>query len=412
MITPNTLNELVETVWPAAELAGLNCGHVHFELVDGEDIQALASYQGLPIRYAHWSFGKTFGRLKTAYDYRLSRIYELVINSRPAFAFIDRRSSPAQAMLIVAHVLAHVDFFSHSRLFADTDRNILQTTARHARKLAEFRAEFGAEAVESLIDAALVLADFPGETDSGWGEPGTDPGDLLGFVARYSPGLLPWEREVLLMLRAESRYFWPQQVSKIGNEGYATFWHTRLMRQLACGAEQFWEIAAVNASLLEVRPPQLNPYALGSQLYQAIYRQQGLSGVFAARNFLDDAGLVRTALDQDVAELCQLGVYREKDVQESAARADLAQVRAQLIQDVDHGGLPYMQVMAQDTLATGILAMQHQYDGRELDFYQLPFALALVAQRLWGGPVHIHTTRKGAPRVAGHDGQQWTDEAS
>lgn len=410
MITPSTLNELVDTVWPVAELLGLSCDHIHFELVDGEDIQALASYQGLPIRYAHWSFGKSFGRLKTAYDYRLSHIYELVINSRPYFAFIDRSSTPAQAMLIVAHVMAHVDFFGHSRLFAPTNRLILHQTARHARYLAAMRQEYGTERVESLIDAGLVLADFLGPVNA---SPivGTDPADVIGFVARYSPVLQDWEREVLLMLRAEAQYFWPQQISKISNEGYATFWHTRILRHLALTGDRLWDVAALNAKLLEVHPPTLNPYVLGSLLYQAIYREQGLAGVFQARDFWDDVGLIRGALTPEIAQTAQLGVYREKDAGNAAVAADVEKIRQQLIQDVEHGGVPYIHVMEDITKSTGELSLWHNDDGRELDFYQLPFALAQIAQRLWGAAVQIRTIRQGAPHVARHNGTQWTDEA-
>jgi stage V sporulation protein R len=85
MLTVTTLENLIERIMPAIEVSGLEFGHIHFELVKGSDMQALAAYQGLPMRYAHWSFGKNYSRLKTQYDFRQSHIYELVINNRPFF---------------------------------------------------------------------------------------------------------------------------------------------------------------------------------------------------------------------------------------------------------------------------------------------------------------------------------------
>jgi stage V sporulation protein R len=228
------------------------------------------------------------------------------------FAFIDRDCSETQALLIIAHVMAHVDFFGHCRLFRETDPHMLHTTARHTQRLQSYRSEHGENCVDTLIEAALILGDYcGGSSDSG--DPGQKPGDLIGFVAARSPALQDWERDVLLMLRREAQYFWPQMVSKISNEGYAMFWHTRIMRHVALKPAQSWELAALNAKLLMTRPPQLNPYGLGRRLYEGIYRQRGLRGGFDARDLLEDAGLIRNALTQDIAEDQQLGLYRDAD---------------------------------------------------------------------------------------------------
>ncbi len=410
MLTQSKLERLIGQIWPAAQLSGLEFEHIHFELVDAQDIHALASYHGLPIRYSHWSFGKSFGRLKTAYDYRLSQIYELVVNTRPFYAFIDRMNTEAQTLLILAHVLAHVDYFSHSRLFAGTSHDMIHNASRHARQIAYFRRIYGDEAVESLLDAAMVMADHVGTSLIMTNEPGEEPSDVLGYIALHSPVLQEWEREILLMIREESKYFWPQRVSKISNEGYATFWHTRLMRQLPLSPEITWEIAALNSKLVAIQPPQLNPYALGGQIYENLYRHQGLAGVFDARNLLDDAGLIRTGLSDDIIRRCHLDVYREQDSNFSSPHAEPTRIRAQLIQDVEHAGIPFLTIMKELSRPMGALNIQHHFDGRDLDFYELPFALKLLALRLWGAPVQIHTVKQGMHHIASHDGTRWADE--
>ncbi|SMC07566.1 stage V sporulation protein R [Sulfobacillus thermosulfidooxidans DSM 9293] len=412
MLTPSKLESLIDQVLPIAQLSGLECDHVHFELVDAEDIHALASYHGLPIRYAHWSFGKNYGRLKTAYDYRLSQIYELVINTRPFYAFIDRLNTDAQTLLILAHVFAHVDYFSHSRLFARTPHDILHKASRHARQIGQYRRIYGNEAVESLLDAAMVVADHVGTSLLMARGPGKEASDVLGYIALHSAHLQDWEREILLMIREESKYFWPQRLSKISNEGYATFWHTRLMRQITLSPKVAWEVAELNSKLLATKAPQLNPYALGSQLYNHLYAKKGLGAVFEARNMLDDAGLIRLALDDEVIQTCHLDIYRESDPNGNTPHADPAHIRAQLIQDVEHAGIPLLTVIAEESKPLGPLRIQHHYDGRDLDFYELPFALKAIAHRLWGGVVEIHTMKQGMHHIASHDGTKWADEVS
>ena len=54
---------------------------------------------------------KTIFKMKLHYDLGLSKIYELVINSNPCYAFLLDTNSLIQNKLIVAHVLAHCDFF-------------------------------------------------------------------------------------------------------------------------------------------------------------------------------------------------------------------------------------------------------------------------------------------------------------
>ncbi|MTI83273.1 MAG: SpoVR family protein, partial [Firmicutes bacterium] len=42
------------------------------------------------------SFGKAYHKMKTQYDYNLSRIYEMVINSDPCYAFLLEGNSLIQ----------------------------------------------------------------------------------------------------------------------------------------------------------------------------------------------------------------------------------------------------------------------------------------------------------------------------
>lgn len=405
MLSREVLQRTCERVFPVAESLGLNPGHVHFEVVPAEMVQTLASYGGLPVRYGHWSFGKTQQRLKTAFDYRLTQIYELVLNHVPAYAFVDQSCSEPQAIMIVAHVAAHADFFRHHRGFSHLPTDMVSVAARHRRRLEGFRELYGAVAVETLLDAAHVLAEFTGESlaDARIGEA---PDDVLGYAALHARHLEEWERQVLSIVWEEARYFWPQQLTRTANEGYATFFHTEILRRMDLTPEEHWETARLNAQIVQVSPPQLNPYRLGYLLYREAQLHGGYGEVFEARDVYDDAGLVRAYLRDEHAVQAGLALYRERDARPTPRPAPPAEIKKKLLMDLDRAGLPRLRVESEGEE----LVLRHAYDGRDLDFSELPFALKLVSERIWKGPVVVLTERQRVPHRVVHDGLEWQDQ--
>lgn len=409
MLTSSKLRELINRLAPAIESSGLDFPHVHFDLVDTETLGAIAAYSGMPTRFAHWSFGKAFHQMKTSHDYRLTQIYELVINNRPAYAFLDRNTNPAQALLVVAHVAAHVDFFAHNRLFWTTPQEMVAKMALHKRKFEHWRQLYGVERVESLIDAAMVLMDFAGEAPR---IPlmGQSSDDILGHIILHAPCLEEWEKDALGMLHAEARYFWPQQLSKIANEGYATFWHQHLLQQVDLTAEESWEISRLHAKVVETHPPQLNPYRLGAAIYKSLWQAGGWDAVWRARNEFDDVGLIRAGLTENILSQAGLALYRPAESQPEPRQAPFALIKSQLLRDLENAGIPHLTV--DRARCTTELVLQHRHDGRDLDFALLPFALQMIAQRLWKGKVTVYTMRNRMGRTVSHDGDHWMDSAT
>ena len=81
---------------------------------------------GLPGRFSHWTHGRAYQQIKTMYDYGLSKIYELVINADPAYAFLLENNSVLQNKVVAAHVLAHSDFFKNNAYFTHTNRSMVE----------------------------------------------------------------------------------------------------------------------------------------------------------------------------------------------------------------------------------------------------------------------------------------------
>jgi stage V sporulation protein R len=261
------LEEAIDQIWEiATKKFGLDPFPVHFEIVPATVMYEIGSY-ALPGRYSHWTFGKAYHRMKTLYDFGLSKIYEVVINSNPAYAFLLETNSPIQNKMIVAHVLGHVDFFKNNIYFSRTNRRMIDEASMHARRMAEYEFKYGRKVVEEFLDAVLSIEehidpDFfikkdrqdkeakkqeaaehkhrPGRFDDlftkeelglSQAKPDEEANhkpslqvpekDVVYFIMKNSPVLEDWQRDIMAMLHEEMEYFIPQMQTKVMNEGWA-----------------------------------------------------------------------------------------------------------------------------------------------------------------------------------------------
>jgi stage V sporulation protein R len=263
------LEEAVEQIWEiATSKFGLDPFPVHFEIVPASVMYEIGSY-ALPGRYSHWTFGKAYHRMKMMYDFGLSKIYEVVINSNPSYAFLLETNSPIQNKMVIAHVLGHIDFFKNSAYFSHTNRRMIDEAAMHARRMSEYEFTYGRKVVEQFLDAVLSIeehvdANFfirrdqksdekkdaskrtrrrDGRYDDLMTEDELDlrdpdhsdrdedhkhkpsiekpEKDLVYFLMKHSPALEDWQRDVMSMIHDEMEYFVPQMQTKTMNEGWA-----------------------------------------------------------------------------------------------------------------------------------------------------------------------------------------------
>ena len=129
---------------------------MRYEICPAEIIYTFGAY-GMPTRFSHWSFGKQFHKMKLHYDLGLSKIYELVINSNPCYAFLLDSNSLIQNKLIVAHVLAHCDFFKNNVRFQNTKRDMVESMAATAERIRQYEIKYGKKEVETFLDAVLAI---------------------------------------------------------------------------------------------------------------------------------------------------------------------------------------------------------------------------------------------------------------
>src|SRR4030095_11235042 len=150
------LEKAVEQIWEVALRFGLDPYPTNFEIVPASVMYEVGSY-ALPGRYSHWTFGKAYHRMKTMYDFGLSKIYEVVINTNPAYGFLLETNSPIQNKMVISHVLGHVDFFKNNAYFSKTNRRMVESVSTHSRRIMEYEFKYGRKAVENFLDAVLAI---------------------------------------------------------------------------------------------------------------------------------------------------------------------------------------------------------------------------------------------------------------
>lgn len=398
-----SLERAIDEITEIAKGFGLDFYPMRYEICPADILYTFGAY-GMPTRFSHWSFGKTFHRMKTQYDYGLSKIYELVINSNPCYAFLLEGNSLIQNKLIVAHVLAHCDFFKNNVQFSRTNRHMVESMSATAERIREYELTYGVEAVETFLDAVLAIQEHVDPSLIG---PKHGKKDLLLFIETNSSSLTHWQRDILTMLREEMLYFWPQLETKIMNEGWATYWHLRILREMELTPEETIEFAKLHAMVVQPSRNSLNPYYLGLRMFEDIEKRwnhptieeqtrlgrtpgQGRRKLFEVREFESDCSFIRNYVTKALVDDLDLYIFEKQGVAWTITDQKWENVRDQLVYSRVNGGFPYLVVENCDYEGSGALYLKHSYEGIELEVKDVERTLPSV-YHLWRKPVYLET---------------------
>jgi len=280
--TKRKFNEIVEV----CKKSGLDGFDYIYELFRWDEISELAAYGGFPVRYPHYLFGMEFEHMNQSYKYGYSKIYELVINNDPTYAYLLGSNSDVDNLTVIAHAYAHNDFFKNNFWFSPTNRNMINEMASHGTKIRRYCRKYGRDKVIRFLDLALSIQ-FLIDPDDVFNEsteyreenyvdeviteeprkiglhedheymddfinpdafiekerdrikksfqkkmrqfPESPTKDIIGFLAKNSPRLRNWMKDILFMIREEALYFVPQIKTQICNEGWASYWDEQIM---------------------------------------------------------------------------------------------------------------------------------------------------------------------------------------
>src|SRR5262245_13746117 len=325
MTLPRYLREIQHEIEGYARELGLDFYPIIFEILDYKKMNEVAAYGGFPTRYPHWRFGMEYESLSKGHIYGLQKIYEMVINNNPAFAYLLEGNSIVDQKMVMAHVCGHVDFFKNNYYFSKTNRKMIDGMANHATRLRKHVERHGIEKVEGFIDVCLSLDNLidpmspfiarraqrkpsvveevepettqeipklraksymdkfinppeyvqrqlekrEKEIDKPKRIPEHPERDVMLFLTEHAP-LEKWERDALEIVRAEAYYFDPQAHTKLLNECRASYCHSRILTEKALKAAEIIDYADHAAGVMSPSGGQLNPYKLGIELLRDI----------------------------------------------------------------------------------------------------------------------------------------------
>jgi stage V sporulation protein R len=323
------LHEYHEVIKHTAERFGLDTYPNQLEIITAEQMMDAYASVGMPVNYRHWSFGKEF--IATEKNYRRGHMglaYEIVINSNPCISYLMEENSMAMQALVIAHAAyGHNSFFKGNYLFRMwTDASsIIDYLVYSKDYVARCEEKHGLDAVEEFLDSCHALANHgvdryrrpsrkslaqelaerkdreayaQQQVNDLWRTlprkaekeaaaqarrfPEEPQENLLYFIEKNAPLLEPWQREIVRIVRKVAQYFYPQRQTQVMNEGWATFWHHKLLNtmyddgHLTDGVMIEWLKSHTNVIY---QPPVghraysgINPYALGFAMYTDIKR--------------------------------------------------------------------------------------------------------------------------------------------
>lgn len=444
---------------------GLHCYTQEFEIADHFEMIGYMAYSGMPSRYSHWSFGKSYEREKMMYDYGVGGLpYEMVINTNPCLAYLMRDNTELLQILTIAHVYGHNDFFANNFTFQTglDAKYTFEMFKSHSKRVKSYIEDpsIGIDAVERILDSAHALS-FQRSTNLAIKKeakedqlkrlrnraqndnekidfdkhPLEPEQNILEFIADNSPALSEWERDLIRIVDKEASYFIPQMETKIMNEGWASYWHYKIVNALGLDPSLHLEFLVRHNQVLRPTPGGLNPYHLGFIIWNDIEKRwnndntgmeyqtekpkidlsrvhendtPGRKKIFQVREADRDRSFLRRFLTKEIMQELDLFQHekrgKERVITKVSDEESWEDVKNNLVNSVGTGSIPRILIQDADFQGNRILYIKHEHDGRDL---QLEYAEKTLQHlnTLWGKDVYLETNLNSRPsvlRIEGH----------
>lgn len=206
------------------------------------------------------------------------------------------------------------------------------------------------------------------------------------------------------------------------SEGWASYWHVRIMRELDLTEEEAIEYAKLNASVVAPSKTSINPYYLGYKMFEDIEKRwdnptqeqqdrearkpgEGRKKMFEVREMESDTSFIRNYLTKELVEDLDMYLFQKKGQDYTIVDKDWRHVRDELVTMRINGGFPYIVVENGDYLAKGELMLKHLFEGIELDLKYIEKTLPHV-YHLWGKPVHLESMVENREVIFSYDGKK------
>ncbi len=386
-------------------------------------------------------------------------------------------------------VVHNCDFFKNNAYFAHTSRKMMDEMANHGSRIRRYVEKYGEDEVEAFLDRCMSIDDlidvhsvairrrepvsrydFAPETEEDDGVKATrfkskdymdayinprdrlkaeeeerrkakeqaarsfpehPAKDVLLFLIEHAP-LKPWQRYILEIVRDEAYYFAPRGMTKILNEGWASYWHSTIMTQKVLHPSEVIDYADHHSGTMATSRGRLNPYKLGIELLRDIEhrwntgqfgkeyeecddlekrrnwdKQLGLGRqkIFEVRRVHNDITFIDTFLTPEFCVRHNMFSYafQEQAGQYIIESREFEKIKQRLLFSLTNFGKPWIYVVDGNYRNRGELLLRHQHTGVELRLDQAADVLANL-QFIWSRPVHLQTVVDGKPTMLSYDG--------
>jgi stage V sporulation protein R len=451
---------------------GLDTFPNQMEVISSEQMLDAYVSSGLPVNYGHWSFGKHFliesGKYRSGAN---ALAYEIVINTNPCIAFLMEDNSLAMQSLVIPHAcFGHNSFSKGNYLFRQwTQPEAILDYMLFARNyIADCEERHGVARVEQTLDALHALRDQgldkykrPSKLDTRRERaeqskrlqqaqdtmrqaeyyslvpktakapqadsvfPQNPEENLLYFIEKHAPKLEPWQRELARIVRKIAQYFYPQRQTQVMNEGWATFWHHRLIYDMydAGQIDQGILLECLHSHTNVIKQHEysrLNPYALGFAAWNEIKRvceqptnedREYLPEIAGKdwletfhdimQNYRDESFLLQYLTPKLVRDFRLMNIRTDESldhwtVNDTAGQEGFKAIRSRLSASYRlESMMPEISVVRYERDSDRKLVLHHQsYDGKMLVDDEAQQTLKHL-RMLWGFDVSLNTVDQG-----------------
>jgi len=395
--TDTDLEKWCDIIEDTSKKSGLDFYPQEFEIVSYKDMIGYEAYLGMPSRYPHWSFGKSYDRTKSLYKYNLTGLpYEMVINSNPCLAYLMKDNTLLLQILTMAHVYGHNDFFKNNRLFKEGTKAsyTLEMFKNHADMIREYINDpsIGYEEVEKVLNTAHSIRFQTNRTIGAKKTEEESKEDLIDFIINHSH-LEEWQKNILYVVKKETAYFIPQIETKIMNEGWASYWHYKTLNKLNLSPSLHIEFIKRHNDIITPIMGGINPYYIGFKIFEDLDKKYGENKIFEVRALERDESFIRRYLTKELCYELNLFEYAKEQsnyvIKEIPDENGWTEIRNTLCNNCGMGAIP--NIVVDDILKKdNTLVLKHIYDGRELNSNYMEATLKCIYS-LWEYPVKLNT---------------------
>jgi stage V sporulation protein R len=482
---PEELKKLIPNIFQECKSFGLDFYPTVVQMLTYDEISEIAAYGGFPVRYPHWKWGMEYEELQRGYMYGMHRIYEMVINSNPCYIYCLDSNTIVDNVTVIAHALGHNDFFKNNIFFSSTNQNMMNKLANHGTRIRKYMARWGREKVTEFIDHILRIETLIDYNDS-WMPKTIKEKNIIDKRKYFYPNIVdvqdhdymdsyindkkwldkqkaeivekeiieelniftgktknifafikdnaklkPWQQDIASMLYEESMYFAPQRLTKMLNEGWASYIDYVIMCRkglVTLGQKNEIPIVEYAAHKMGVLGGKYstNPYKTGFSLFLDIEERWnkgrfgdeyeecddlnkknnwdqnlnlGKEKIFEVRKYYNDMTAI---IDFFTPEFCEKYEFfnweKMPNDDVKIKNRNYKEIKKNLINKYKNGGLPEIFLVDNNFRNKGYLMLEHNWDDKEL---YIPYLQAVMQSLyfLWGNNVYLETRTNNKEQV-------------